>query len=1811
MAVIRANRESIDDRFSVLGFTVRSELPLYEIAVATEPELLRPDQRARRNARNFFTSRLQRVMASQRGESVYLLPPDAVARFIGQSRLYFGLATYRESDRSVPVSLRLPDRGTMYVGLTGLTERGFRRSLRGAPTSTYGSVTPELGWGGDSASQPPPPSRDEDRAPAAANGTRAATPSVGGAPAPYSDGYSDDLWKQPPAAPAPVAEAPPVAASPAPTAQGLMYRGNGRATARSLLISSDYHPSNLWDALRAQVGFFVDSAMWYLGVTDTTVMPHAAICQIRRSDGTEEGALHGSGFFIGPRLILTAAHVVDGQSELIVVPGKNGGGTGGATEPFGRFRVTQFRKHDSYGVNGSDFDMGLICVPAANAVGAGQYFDLVEELTQSRPEGVVVSGYAARWYANDAIEHFVNDTIDPNRQHMMGGYIRDLPTDETFSYNIQTLGGTSGSPVYWIEDAATGPRAHMVGVHVAAHDATTNLGCRITAQKLAWIRQIASGWGQTVSFSLGARGVRALSVEDDDAGHDIGAAIPDAPASAAQGWAGARGLTLTTPEYPQADRFEPANPGNYRAVTGTRTIDKVVIHITDSGANISSPINWFKDPRAKVSAHYVIGQDGTIVQMVAHNDVAWHAGSANGTSIGIEHVANTRGLNPTPAQMCASAALVTWLCDTYGIPADRQHILGHSEADSRTTHTSCPNAVWDWTYYMDMITTRTCYVPASMSPNAGAQSLGLRAPARMLADDAGDDPDAYGIGMDEPVEAETMAQGLRYARGLTTEQPDYPGASRFVAAATGNFRRGRRRGSTVDRIVIHITASGPNIDGTVSWFRNPDAKVSSHYIVGRDGEVVQMVRNADTAYHASSANSRSIGIEHNGNKPSRRNRRDLPPTERQYEESANLVAWLCAQYGIPADREHIVGHHEISPGDNHDCPTDYWDWDHYMTYVGAAVAALAAASAPAPAAQGLGYRGYSRAQELLTPFYDPSNPYSALTCTNDAFSQQREEWYVGVQDTSSFPHSAICFLRMTAPDGKQYTGTGFYIGRNRILTCAHNLHGMSTVQIVPGRNGAGTAPFGEATIDSSQWRVAPRYTGNGNWDNDLAVIDNAPIAAPNDAWFQFLQATPATTMPLAVCGYSAGSNLHPELGSMTDRNRQHLHGGHAQGQATPETIDYDILAIAGASGSPVYTVRDEGSGLQAYVCAVHVTRGPIDPGTGGASVNRACFLTPTKLDWIEGRAASFSLGATTRRVSRPLGDAFSVHWTDVPMTYQTSDMSCWAAAASMVVGWRDQQSIPDSVIAEKVPVFDAFNRGLYGRERGFVAAAWNLYAEAPASYTIEAWRDMLINDGPLYIDQVVSGNNDAGHVRVLVGMSSGGAADGSDTVMFMHDPDRGQIRLSFAEFLRLYEGRTASTGGYLQFQIMHSGGVGNRRPASASAFSLGTAAMPVRTARALDNDGPADYPVALIPQPDKNACWAASMAMLIAHRRQQSRTPESIINEIGGSLATSYGWELLNAARDRYGFQVIPQPSNASVYHTPRQWATWLNTFGPLWVVIVGAPHAVVVAGIRGNLDDANAVQVKILNPWDTRVAFDNDPVAFHPANNGYEDWLSFMDFAGAFGDMAEPDYGNWRILHLPAAAAQSQSLGTGGRVVRLASPPPPIRALEAAGERDEAIDPSRVAGTRMRRTIGEAGACRWSLDQLEGLKSPASPSMTVSSANAGDVRIALDDWPAIEGAPTPLPITLSFRTSNGSLGDVRITAGTPANLAYGVEVTAKIEDCADADGVARLRVRVDYRFRGLAQGNPDATVDLTLRGDGRYERENGWRNAEALSPAA
>jgi len=72
-----------------------------------------------------------------------------------------------------------------------------------------------------------------------------------------------------------------------------------------------------------------------------------------------------------------------------------------------------------------------------------------------------------------------------------------------------------------------------------------------------------------------------------------------------------------------------------------------------------------------------------------------------------------------------------------------------------------------------------------------------------------------------------------------------------------------RKDVKLDTIVVHYTASS-NLSGVVDWFTRKSAQVSAHYVVGRAGEIIQMVEDEDKAWHAKKYNSRSIGIEHVG-----------------------------------------------------------------------------------------------------------------------------------------------------------------------------------------------------------------------------------------------------------------------------------------------------------------------------------------------------------------------------------------------------------------------------------------------------------------------------------------------------------------------------------------------------------------------------------------------------------------------------------------------------------------------------------------------------------------------------------------------------------------------------------------------------------------------------------------------------------------------------------------------------------------------------------------------------------------------------------
>ncbi|ATY98318.1 N-acetylmuramoyl-L-alanine amidase [Streptomyces cavourensis] len=172
---------------------------------------------------------------------------------------------------------------------------------------------------------------------------------------------------------------------------------------------------------------------------------------------------------------------------------------------------------------------------------------------------------------------------------------------------------------------------------------------------------------------------------------------------------------------------------------------------------------------------------------------------------------------------------------------------------------------------------------------------------------------------------------------------DYAGAT-WIAASEANWRRADRPDDfRIDRVIIHVTQG--SFDSAVQVFQDPAHRAATHYIVGQDGRVVQMIRELDVAYQAGnrSFNERAVGIEHEGfvDRPE-----DL--TKEMYEASARLTASICARYDIPIDREHIIGHVEV-PGTDHTDPGPHWDWDRYLKLVRRAATAPPTPSASASA----------------------------------------------------------------------------------------------------------------------------------------------------------------------------------------------------------------------------------------------------------------------------------------------------------------------------------------------------------------------------------------------------------------------------------------------------------------------------------------------------------------------------------------------------------------------------------------------------------------------------------------------------------------------------------------------------------------------------------------------------------------------------------------------------------------------------------------------------------------------------------------------
>jgi N-acetylmuramoyl-L-alanine amidase len=137
----------------------------------------------------------------------------------------------------------------------------------------------------------------------------------------------------------------------------------------------------------------------------------------------------------------------------------------------------------------------------------------------------------------------------------------------------------------------------------------------------------------------------------------------------------------------------------------------------------------------------------------------------------------------------------------------------------------------------------------------------------------------------------------------------------------------RPAGKTINTIVLHHTGDGGTAQDTGRYFQDRSSQVSSHYIIGKDGTIVQPVQadtrawlaGASTYKGESDVNDFSLGIEIT-NKGDDRD----PYTDAQYESLSSLVAWMMQTYNIPMER--ITGHKNVAvPRGRKDDPSANFD----------------------------------------------------------------------------------------------------------------------------------------------------------------------------------------------------------------------------------------------------------------------------------------------------------------------------------------------------------------------------------------------------------------------------------------------------------------------------------------------------------------------------------------------------------------------------------------------------------------------------------------------------------------------------------------------------------------------------------------------------------------------------------------------------------------------------------------------------------------------------------------------------------------------
>ena len=428
---------------------------------------------------------------------------------------------------------------------------------------------------------------------------------------------------------------------------------------------------------------------------------------------------------------------------------------------------------------------------------------------------------------------------------------------------------------------------------------------------------------------------------------------------------------------------------------------------------------------------------------------------------------------------------------------------------------------------------------------------------------------------------------------------DYgPAISDFT---TCNFSS--RGGVAATHYAIH-TVQG-TYAGCISWFKNCSSSVSAHYVVrSSDGQVTQMVSEANKAWHIGSENPYTIGTEHEGyvNDASWY-------TAAMYGSSAALardivgsgygISGLRAFYGAATTGTFSTGScvkikgHQHFPNQTHTDPGVNWDWERFYKLINNAptVTTLSAASGTVYDAGGpsANYPDDVRQCQLIAPAgatsvtlafvgFDLEANYDHLLVYNGANNQAP---LIGKYSGATSPGT------LTASSGKMYLELR--------SDCATNRPGFAA-----NWSSAGTGSCPTDSYEANETLAAGKAVG-------VNVNNSAYVCPATDVdWYQFTSSATNDNLKVTLTTLPADFELQ-----LYDAAGTLLYSSTSAG-TTSESIVYNG-APAATYFVKVYGYNGATSNTTAYTLRVstQATAWLKAPGTAGTTSTSLLSTTPT------------------------------------------------------------------------------------------------------------------------------------------------------------------------------------------------------------------------------------------------------------------------------------------------------------------------------------------------------------------------------------------------------------------------------------------------------------------------------------------------------------------------------------------------------------------------------------------------------------------------